>query len=232
MRWLELGSRAAQPIGGALIAVLMASAQSVSAQSASVLAVRAATPVPATSADVQSFERWIESSRDNKGLPFIIVDKVAATIHVFDGKHRLIGSAPVLLGLERGDGSVPGIGSRPLKTILPHERTTPAGRFTASLGHDLVQDILWVDYESALSLHRIVKGSQADKRFDRLASPTPLDNRISYGCINVPPTFYDEIVAPAFRATTGIVYILPEIEALATIFKMKGATSPTTFAAR
>lgn len=210
MRWRELSSRAARPIVGVLMAALMASAQFASA----------ATPVPATSAEVQSFERWVESSRDNEGLPFIIVDKVAATIHVFDGKRRLIGSAPVLLGLERGDGSVPGIGSRPLKTILPHERTTPAGRFTASLGHDLVQDILWVDYESALSLHRIVKGGQTDKRFDRLASPTPLDNRISFGCINVAANFYDAVVAPAFKATVGIVYILPETEPLAILFAM------------
>ena len=210
MRWRELSSRAARPIVGVLMAALMASAQFASA----------ATPVPATSAEVQSFERWVESSRDNEGLPFIIVDKFAATIHVFDGKRRLIGSAPVLLGLERGDGSVPGIGSRPLKTILPHERTTPAGRFTASLGHDLVQDILWVDYESALSLHRIVKGGQTDKRFDRLASPTPLDNRISYGFINVAANFYDAVVAPAFKATVGIVYILPETEPLAILFAM------------
>ena len=215
MRWRELACRAARPIGGVLIGALMASAQYASAQS-----VTTATSVPATSAEVQSFERWIESSRDNQGLPFIIVDKVAATIHVFDGKRRLIGSAPVLLGLERGDGSVPGIGSRPLKTILPHERTTPAGRFTASLGHDLVQDILWVDYDSALSLHRIVKGSQADKRFDRLASPTPLDNRISFGCINVAASFYDAVVGPAFKATVGIVYILPETEPLAILFAM------------
>jgi len=211
---------AARPIGGVLIAALMGTAQPVSAQSASAQSASAAMPLSATSAEVQSFERWIESSRDNEGLPFIIVDKVAATIHVFDGKRRLIGSAPVLLGLERGDGSVPGIGSRPLKTILPHERTTPAGRFTASLGHDLVQDILWVDYESALSLHRIVKGGQADKRFDRLASPTPLDNRISFGCINVAASFYDAVVAPAFKATVGIVYILPETEPLAIMFAM------------
>ena len=32
----------------------------------------------------------------------------------------------------------------------------------------------------------------------QLASPSVLDNRISYGCINVPAAFYDKVVAPAF----------------------------------
>ena len=175
-------------------------------------------PTPSASTDVQTVERWIEAAHDNEGLPFIIVDKIAATIYVFDGKRKLLGSAPALLGLERGDGSVEGIGSRPLKTIKPNERTTAAGRFKASLGHDLVQDILWVDYESALSLHRVVPGGRADRRIERLASATPLDNRISFGCINVPAAFYDAVVASAFKATMGIVYILPETEALTSIF--------------
>lgn len=187
---------------------------------------------PSASTDVQTLERWIEMAHDNEGLPFIIVDKIAATVYVFDGKRKLLGSAPALLGLERGDRSVEGIGSRPLKTIKPSERTTPAGRFKASLGHDLVQDILWVDYDSALSLHRVVVGGRADHRFERLASITPLDNRISFGCINVPAAFYDAVVAPAFKKTIGIIYILPETEALATIFKMADGKAPSTLAAR
>lgn len=199
-----------------------------------------AFPIPASaaeqtltaSADVHALEHWIASAHDNEGLPFIIVDKVSATIHVFDGKRKLLGSAPALLGLERGDGTVAGIGSRPLKSIKPSERTTPAGRFKASLGHDLVQDILWVDYESALSLHRVVVGSKTDHRFDRLASATPLDNRISFGCINVPAAFYDAIVAPAFKATMGVVYILPETQPLTAIFAMTAQAAPTTLAAR
>ena len=39
---------------------------------------------------------------------------------------------------------------------------------------------------------------------------TPQDNRISYGCINVPVAFYETVVAPTFRNSNGIVYILPE----------------------
>jgi len=57
-----------------------------------------------------------------------------------------------------------------------------------------------------------VKGRPQDQRAQRLASPTPLDNRISFGCINVPIDFFDRTVLPAFKGTKGIVYVLPEIK--------------------
>lgn len=113
---------------------------------------------------------------------------------------------------------MPDIGRRRLATITPAERTTPAGRFQAALGHDLEQDILWIDYDSALSLHRVIVGNPEDRRRQRLASPSPLDNRISYGCVNVPADFYDRVVVPAFTGTVGIVYILPETRSLAEVF--------------
>jgi hypothetical protein len=43
-----------------------------------------------------------------------------------------------------------------------------------------------------------------------LASPTPLDNRISYGCINVPVPFFQQVIQSNFSGSGGIVYILPE----------------------
>jgi hypothetical protein len=113
---------------------------------------------------------------------------------------------------------VAGIGQRRLATIRPDERTTPAGRFEAALGHDLEQDILWIDYDSSLSLHRVIVGNAKDRRRQRLASASTLDNRISYGCINVPAAFYDKVVIPAFTATVGIVYILPETKTIDEVF--------------
>lgn len=169
---------------------------------------------------------WVVASRDNRGLPFIIVDKIAAKVFVFDRQGRVSGAAPALLGMGHGDESVPGIGQRKLATIRPAERTTPAGRFQASLGEDFEQDILWVDYDAALSLHRVITGNPVDRRRARLASPTPLDNRISFGCINVPALFYDSVVAPAFKGTVGIVYILPETKPLEAVFAMGGAEPP------
>jgi hypothetical protein len=64
----------------------------------------------------------------------------------------------------------------------------------------------------------VVNNVRAERRPERLASPTPLDNRISWGCINVPAKFFDKVVQPAFTGSTGIVYILPEIKSMHDVF--------------
>lgn len=161
---------------------------------------------------------WVVSSSDNHRLPFVIVDKIAAKVFVFTPDGAIRGAAPALLGIGIGDDSAPGVGQRRLAAIPRVERTTPAGRFQASLGEDLDQDVLWVDYDAALSLHRVIVGKPSDHRHARLASATPRDNRISFGCINVPAAFYDAVVAPAFAGTVGIVYILPETKPVDTVF--------------
>jgi len=172
------------------------------------------------SRDTIRVTEWVVASRDNGNRPFLIVDKVNARVYLFDHRAKLLGTAAALLGLGRGDESVAGIGQRKLSTITPKERTTPAGRFVASLGNDFTQDILWVDYDLALSLHRVITGNAKDRRHQRLASATALDNRISYGCINVPVAFYDKLIIPAFTGTTGTVYILPETKTIEEVFAM------------
>ena len=99
------------------------------------------------------------------------------------------------------------------------ERTTPAGRFVAELGvNSEGEDILWVDYDAAISMHRVRATKPVERRLHRLASETPADNRISYGCINLPAAFYDLSVKPAFAASGGIVYVLPETRPLHATF--------------
>ncbi len=163
---------------------------------------------------------WVAKTGDNKALPYIIVDKVNAKVYVFDAEGRLQGAAAALLGMEQGDGSAHGVGNRAMSAIGPDQRTTAAGRFVASLGRDLQgHDILWVDYDTALALHRVAKGTPAERRAQRLESPTSQDNRISYGCINVPVAFYEQLVAPAFKQSSGVVYILPEMSMARDLFK-------------
>lgn len=163
---------------------------------------------------------------DNGRLPFIIIDKIQAQVFVFNGAGHLRGATPALLGAAPGDHLVPGIGSRSLSTITKAERTTLAGRFVAFLGRDFVQDILWIDYDSSLSLHRVVTGSRGDRRLQRLATASPLDNRISYGCVNVPARFYDDVVVRTFVGTRGIVYILPEIKSIQDVFPTLDGARP------
>lgn len=172
------------------------------------------------SADARRVADWVAASGDNLGRPFIIIDKIAAKVFVFGPNDTLRGAAAALLGLARGDGSTPGIGHRKLSEIGPAERTTPAGRFEASLGEDMDQDVLWIDYDQALSMHRVIIGKPADRRHARLASPTASDNRISFGCVNVPVPFYDKVVEPSFRGIVGIVYILPETKPVDAVFAM------------
>lgn len=162
---------------------------------------------------------WIADSRDNRGMPFAVIDKAAAKVFVFDAFGRLRGSAPVLLGLARGDYSVPGIGGRGLSEIRPDERTTPAGRFVAYMGFNARRtDVLWVDYKNAVSLHRVITNNPEEHRLERLSTPGAADKRISYGCINVPADFFDRIVKPSFTKTYGIVYVLPESLAIQQVF--------------
>jgi hypothetical protein len=171
------------------------------------------------SRNAQHVADWVVDSGDNGGMPFVVVDKMSAKVFVFNADGRLRGAAPALLGLARGDDSIPDIGNQKLSDIRPEERTTPAGRFVASLGYNFHgKDILWVDYDLAISLHRVVTSNPTERRLQRLATPTPTDNRISFGCINVPAKFYDDVVIPTFTGTYGIVYVLPEIRSNSEIF--------------
>ena len=173
------------------------------------------------SRDTRHVADWVVDSGDNYGMPFAIVDKKDAKVFVFDAGGRLRGAAPVLLGLARGDESVPGIGDRELSDIRPEERTTPAGRFVAKLGYNFHgKDILWVDYNGAVSLHRVISTKPSERRLQRLATPTALDNRISYGCINVPAKFFNNVVNPIFTGTNGIVYVLPEARSISETFAL------------
>jgi hypothetical protein len=163
------------------------------------------------SQDARSVADWVVVSADNENLPFAILDKKDAKVFVFHPDGRLRGAAPALLGVGRGDVALPGIGARELSNIAPNDRVTQAGRFVVDLGLDHHgDDVLWLDYEGGLAMHRVITSNVKERRAHRLATPSPLDNRISYGCINLPVKFYEQVVQPAFTGTKGIVYVLPE----------------------
>lgn len=179
--------------------------------SLSLLSLSASTPSPAAVEDPQWLARAIVAAADNRSAPFAVVDKKNARVFVFDAAGRLQGSSPVLLGLARGDDSVPGIGEREMSRIRPEERTTPAGRFKTEPGRNTKgEDIVWIDYDAAVSMHRVRTNDKSERRLERLASPSVADNRISYGCINVPADFYDAYIKPALGSRRGVVYVLPE----------------------
>ena len=161
---------------------------------------------------------WIVATGDSHGYPFVIMDKAAAQVLVFGGDGRLRGAAPGLFGSAVGDHTAPGIAGLALREIPGRDRTTPAGRFVGGFGPSVdAGRVLWVDYDSAVSMHPTATGVPAERRPERLASPSPDDNRVTHGCINVSPEFYEAIVSPTFERG-GVFYILPDEASLAETF--------------
>jgi hypothetical protein len=77
---------------------------------------------------------------------------------------------------------------------------------------------LWVDYDDDIALHPVVTTHPEEQRLMRLASPSPLDNRISYGCINVAADFFQNVVMRTFGATDAVIYILPDSHPIQAFF--------------
>ena len=217
--WMGINSRALRAW------VLMGAMMSLSL---SVTAIAPPTPRPApqidwagaaASADARYAAARILATADNEGRPFVIVDKKDARMFVFEADGRLIGASAALLGLAAGDHSVPGIGERELARILPHERTTPSGRFLSEPGRNLQGEaVVWVNYNEGLAIHRLRPGPGHPQRSRSLASSSPDDNRASLGCVIVPVAFYETVVAPLLGKNLGIVYVLPEAVSVTAFF--------------
>ena len=178
------------------------------------------------SAEVKRVARWVSDSRDNGGLPFLLVDKANAQVFAFSPVGQLQGSAPVLLGMAKGDRLL-APNTAAMSQMPPQVRITPAGRFVSRLAIDSQgKELLVLDYDASISLHPVIKGTPEEHRAERLASVTSADNRISYGCINVPPTFYTTFVHAAFNQTKGIVYVLPETSTASQLFGFRAFDMP------
>ncbi len=207
--------------GALALALAFASIGVASAKGAAAQPVAAVDQLPPdqdVSDTVIELAGWVVASKDNQGYPFSIMDKAAAQILVFDGDGRLRGAAPGLFGSAVGDHTAPGVAGLALREIPGRDRTTPAGRFVGGYGPSIdAGRVLWVDYDSAVSIHPTATGVPAERRVERLASATPDDNRVTHGCINVSPEFYERIIRPTFERG-GLFYILPDKASLAETF--------------
>lgn len=181
-----------------------------------------AAPAPAGASapnDTEQVASWVLAMADSQGRPFAIVDKRGARISVFEADGRLIGSSAVLLGIDPGDVSVPGIAQRSPASLGPGERTTPAGRFESQPGHnDKGEDIVWFDYAASLAIHRLRPAPLHQRRAERMESASSDDNRVSLGCVVVPVAFYESVVRPSLGQRRGVVYVLPESSPVQALF--------------
>ena len=165
------------------------------------------------SAEARHIADWALHAGDHEGLPFIVVDKAHAKTYVFDARGALIDWTPALLGMGIGDTFEPGVTEMNMYQTKPHQRITPAGRFRAEEWQKPNGEwILWLDYSTQIALHKLRPSQLAlsQERESRLYSDDPSDNRVTFGCINVPPAFYDRVITPTFNETGGIVYVLPD----------------------
>ncbi|MCG2594401.1 hypothetical protein LZ009_16615 [Ramlibacter sp. XY19] len=164
------------------------------------------------SADVKHVANWVSYTHNAGNRAFVLVDKKSAQVYVFDPKGKLVSNStsPVLLGLAPGDAVHP-VGNKPISKLKEEEKNTPAGKFLAQPGkNNHGANIIWIDYKNSLSMHSMHSVSAAERRGDRMATPDPEDNKISNGCINVPPKFYSSVVWPTVRKYGAYVYVLPE----------------------
>jgi hypothetical protein len=175
-------------------------------------------PDQAVSDRVVELASWVVATGNNFDRPFAVIDKAAAQIFVFGADGRVRGAAPGLFGSAIGDHTAAGIANLALRDIPAEDRTTPAGRFIGRFGPSIGGGrVLWVDYESAVSIHPLSTGVADERRAQRLASPSPDDNRITHGCINVSPEFFERVVRPTFERG-GVFYVLPDAGPLTETF--------------
>jgi lipoprotein-anchoring transpeptidase ErfK/SrfK len=162
------------------------------------------------SPEVVHVANWVSYTRNAKKKAFVVIDKKNAQMYVFEPNGKLKSSATVLLGKAIGDHTAPGVGNKPISQLKEEEKTTPAGRFLALPGkNNHGEDIIWIDYNSAVSMHRL-RNVKNESRPERLASAGIDDNRISNGCVNVPHAFYNGVLKPTVLKNGAFVYVLPE----------------------
>jgi hypothetical protein len=177
---------------------------------------RSVEPTP----DARHMADWVVARHDNGAMPFMVLDKRDARLYVFKPNGELIDQTPVLLGAAHGDDTYPGIGDVPIDKVKPYQRTTAAGRFVTRPGLDADHtDVVWLDYDAALAMHRVINKVKSERRLQRLASPDPKVRRISWGCINIPIAFFDTYISPVYGKRSGVTYVIPERKSFAEVFE-------------
>ena len=172
------------------------------------------------STEARQVADWAVQSGDHKGHAFIVVDKLNARLHVFDRNGTLIDQTPILLGMGVGDKFAPGVLKMDMYKTKPWQRITPSGRYFAEEDRNLEGEIvLWVDYDAGIAIHRMPSKQTKQRRHERIMSPDPAEHRITYGCVNVVPAFYDRVIRPYFAPKGGYVYVLPDTLPLHSVFR-------------
>lgn len=166
------------------------------------------------------------------GKAFIIADKPNGMLYAFHADGSLMAQAPALYGMDVGDKEVG-------DSFKGGKRITPAGTFTLAEvpepeytgGKVFMLKETNVPGSGYIAVHAVWLGEPAQQRQRRLDTPSPADNRISYGCINTTnETFLKALLPNSSELTGGPIFVLPDETAkTAEMFPAKTATETQTF---
>lgn len=146
--------------------------------------------------------------------PYVLIDKPNATGYIIGADHRVQATFPVLLGRERGDQ--PNTVNVKIDSPSARGATTPAGMFRLSRERLTEKD--FEEYNDNIfrlegpgtggnSIHETWRG-ELTSREHALATPTPEDNRVSWGCVNISKGVFETHVKQLPSGT--VVWITPE----------------------
>lgn len=148
------------------------------------------------------------------GKAFLVVDKPNAMLYAFSADGALLNKTPVLTGKSIADVAPESATGKNLDNYTDAEKVTPAGKFTGKFTYSADYGSIIAldetnDGSSLIAVHRTYLGTPSENRAGRLASPTTADNRISYGCVNVPSAFYDSVIAPNYVGESQVI-VMPD----------------------
>jgi N12 class adenine-specific DNA methylase len=160
-------------------------------------------------ADVVKTANWVVQAGNNEGKPFVIADKRNGALFTFDKTGTLDSKTPALFGKEIGDIANPNAAMEDASA-----KVTPSGRFYGEVVADEEYGKT-VDFYSSnkdwnIAIHKVYLGDPSERRATRLTSESATDNRISYGCINLPESGMKSLLRNFKDTQGGYVYVLPE----------------------
>jgi 5'-deoxynucleotidase YfbR-like HD superfamily hydrolase len=142
---------------------------------------------------------------------YVIVDKPSATLFIIGADKKLIGQMPVLLGQTKGE--TPNMSDAESDTAV--QATTPSGKYTLlrlAGEEDLITykgKVFSLCGSDALALH-ITYPPEKEKRTEALNTPTPEDNRMSWGCINISEEMWGKYIEGNIEARGAYMFITPD----------------------
>ena len=147
------------------------------------------------------------SSLIEKDKSLIVADKKGGQIYVYNSITNQLNVAPALYGKTIADEFS---SASDRSTITPSGTFTSTKAFSTHLNEDVTAFLQ--RGKSLVAIHPVWTGTPAQRRLQRLASPEPEDNRITNGCINVPKSFYFDIIDKL--KSGAIVKVLMENESV------------------